>query len=537
MEFRLKKRARTEVKIEVVSLETKYPHNVMMYYYPPTDDIHIEEFEELAVERLRLLRVMDRAGSKGLRLLSEEWKEYVNAELTREGLRSYLRLCSPGGVSGQGSKHESEIQTRRRDYLSHFILRLAYCRSEDLTRWFVAREMELFKYKFAALSSAEVKQFLEANDFNFAPLTESQKDEVKDGLYESTAGQSVSKIELLDFYKVPFTQVLDLVRSRRCYLKEGFAYVNTHDLVSIVGTKQQDIIEQGLLASKGLIDEVEGDERISRMLKALHNSYTGKDYTVCRDAAVAIESLNQLSKTSMPLCMRMCHEHIRAQHHVKHGGRMQYGLFLKGIGVTLEDSIRFWREEFTKKMDADKFNRSYEYNIYHNYGKKGSMVNYTPYSCSKIIKEMAAPGDCHGCPYKSVDPATLKTKLASYGLSPSHIEEVMFFVTRGHYQIACGKYFMLTHNSNVEPTINHPNTYFEESQILMGNRQKRTAGSMPLKAKPRPDIKGHADRSMLNGDDDDELWKIAETQERAYQSQKDISEAFNDDLDLTEITF
>ncbi|XP_041450579.1 DNA primase large subunit [Drosophila obscura] len=201
----------------------------------------------------------------------------------------------------------------------------------------------------------------------------------------------------------------------------------------------------------------------------------------------------------MPLCMRMCHEHIRAQHHVKHGGRMQYGPFLKGIGVTLEDSIRFWREEFTKKMDADKFMRSYEYNIHHNYGKKGSMVNYTPYSCSKIIKEMAAPGDCHGCPYKSVDPATLKTKLASYGLSPSHIEE--------------------------------------ESQILMGNRQKRTAGSMPQKAKPRPDIKGHADRSMLNGDDDDELWKIAETQGRAYQSQKDISEAFNDDLDLTEITF
>ncbi|XP_043648643.1 DNA primase large subunit [Drosophila teissieri] len=533
MEFGLKKRARHEVKVEVASLETKYPHNVMLYHYPPTEDVHIDEFEELALERLRLLRILDRASTRNQRLLSDEWKENVSADLTREGLRNYLRLCSAGG----STKHEADIQTRRRDYLSHFILRLAYCRSEDLARWFVAREMELFRYKFAALSSAEVKQFLEANGFEIHPLSEAQKNEVKDGLYESTAGQSVAKIELLDFYKVPFTQVLDLVRGRRCYLKAGFAYVNTHDLVSLVGTKQQDEIEQGLQAAKTMVEDVEADERISRTLKALHNSYTGRDYTVCRDAAIPIESLNQLSKTSMPLCMRMCHEHIRAQHHIKHSGRMQYGLFIKGIGVTLEDSLRFWREEFTKKMDADKFARGYEYTIYHNYGKKGSMVNYTPYSCAKIIKDATGPGDCHGCPYKFMDQGSLKSKLSSYGLSASAVDEVMFFVSRGHYQIACGKYFQLTHNSSVEPTINHPNNYFEESQITMGNRQKRTTGPALPKARIRPDIKGHGDRSMLMGEDDDELWRIAETQERILQSQKDISEAFNDDLDLTQIDY
>ena len=33
---------------------------------------------------------------------------------------------------------------------------------------------------------------------------------------------------------------------------------------------------------------------------------------------------------------------------------MQYGLFLKGIGVTLPDSLRFWRSEFTKIMEPEK---------------------------------------------------------------------------------------------------------------------------------------------------------------------------------------
>ena len=52
--------------------------------------------------------------------------------------------------------------------------------------------------------------------------------------------------------------------------------------------------------------------------------------------------------------MRHLHETLRATHHLKHGGRMQYGLFIKGIGVTLEHSLKIWRDEFTKALDADK---------------------------------------------------------------------------------------------------------------------------------------------------------------------------------------
>lgn len=62
----------------------------------------------------------------------------------------------------------------------------------------------------------------------------------------------------------------------------------------------------------------------------------------------------QLSKQSFPLCMRHLHETLRSTHHLKHGGRMQYGLFVKGIGLSLENSLKFWREEFSKNMDMDK---------------------------------------------------------------------------------------------------------------------------------------------------------------------------------------
>ena len=72
----------------------------------------------------------------------------------------------------------------------------------------------------------------------------------------------------------------------------------------------------------------------------------------------------QHSKTSFPLCMRFLHEALRNSHHLRHGGRLQYGLFLKGIGVTLQDAMRFWRDEFTKLMDVDKVTINFAYIVW-----------------------------------------------------------------------------------------------------------------------------------------------------------------------------
>ncbi len=52
--------------------------------------------------------------------------------------------------------------------------------------------------------------------------------------------------------------------------------------------------------------------------------------------------------------MRHLHESLRKEHHLKHFGRLQYGLFLKSIGLTLDQAMKFWRSEFIKKMEPDK---------------------------------------------------------------------------------------------------------------------------------------------------------------------------------------
>ena len=91
----------------------------------------------------------------------------------------------------------------------------------------------------------------------------------------------------------------------------------------------------------------------------------------------------------------------------------------QGIGMKLEDALLFWRTEFTKAMGADKFEKSYAYNIRHNYGKEGKRTDYTPYSCMKIIMSSApAAGDAHGCPFRHSDIDTLRMRMHSYKVPP-----------------------------------------------------------------------------------------------------------------------
>jgi DNA primase large subunit len=147
---------------------------------------------------------------------------------------------------------------------------------------------------------------------------------------------------------------------------------------------------------------------------------------------------------------------------------MQYGLFLKGIGLSLEDAMIFWRDEFTKKIDADKFEKLYAYNIRHNYGKEGKRTNYTPYSCMKIITSSMGHDDAHGCPFRHSDLPHLKQQLLAWNIPVTGINTVAESVSQGHFQLACGKYFQLMHSIESGVSINHPNQYFVDSQNVLG---------------------------------------------------------------------
>ncbi len=145
--------------------------------------------------------------------------------------------------------------------------------------------------------------------------------------------------------------------------------------------------------------DFEDDPRLAELFRIVRERDTSENFANAESKEhITAESLDALSLRSMPVCMRHLHESLKAYHHLKHYGRLQYILFLKGIGLPLEESLKFWRSEFSKGViPADKFDKEYSYNIRHSYGQEGKRTSYAPYSCLKVItSHMPGANDHHG---------------------------------------------------------------------------------------------------------------------------------------------
>lgn len=374
---------------------------------------------------------------------------------------------------------EEMYDERRKDHLSHFILRLAYCKSEDLRRWFLTQECELFRYRFNTLNPTEITSFIRDNEMNYEPIDDAEKLALLPKLKACGFKLTEETVKRTDYFKVNFEEALDLVKHRRVFISRGFAYVPRSDLLSIIAGAFRLQLSMALTLTSKALPQLEEDSRLLPMLGNLSKQYLGTEYgTKTKTNAVTAADVPALAEESFPMCMRHSQSALTETHHLKHGARMQYGLFLKGIGMKLEDALLFWRTEFTKAMGADKFEKSYAYNIRHNYGKEGKRTDYTPYSCMKIIMSSApAAGDAHGCPFRHSDIDTLRMRMHSYKISPAAINDISGLVQNQHYQLACVKYFEVTHNvDQADLVLQHPNQYYEKSRELRTGEKNEGEG-------------------------------------------------------------
>ena len=440
---------------------------LQLYQTPPTMDITLLEFEDLAVQRLRVLRVFEKQNLSGKTKFSEEWYDNCLKELREAkptSLRGFYDLASR--VDVKKVQDEDIILNRRNDWISHFILRLAYCRSEELRRWFVSHETDLFRFRWWLLKNKapeELDQFTEVSGLNYKPISQEERQEkiVKLGAASQYASPHDS------FYKVHWLEAIDLVRARRVYMEAGKAYIPSSELLSLVLGVFRSSLSKELVLTCRALPVLEDDTRLVNMITNLDKRYTGDDYSTKTAGRVMPHEIDGLSKRNFPLCMSTIQNILTSSHHIKYKARLQYGLFLKGIGLTLEDAMKFFRGEFTKKgdIDIDKFDKEYAYGIRYNYGKEGKKKNWQPWDCMRIIMENIGPGENHGCPFRHHESKSVRQRIEAYGLKKEEVDAIYKKVEEGHYQIACGLHFSALHLKELSTgSVSHPNQWYLESR-------------------------------------------------------------------------
>lgn len=238
------------------------------------------------------------------------------------------------------------------------------------------------------------------------------------------------------------------------------------------------------------LPRLDEDDRLTPILNHLSKSFGSAESVysekegVVEGAPITAASIDTLSQ-HFPLCMRNLHMTLRKNNHLKHFGRLQYTLFLKGIGLSLDECIIFWRQAF-KGFTDDEFNSRYRYNIRHAYGDVGGDANrrnrgYPPFSCQKILNDNApGTGQTHGCPYRHFSIDNLTALLQATGVNDSEVlRGVREDVEKNRFHIACNRVFEWAHRNEIKKvkengtwsqtdldTIVHPNTYFKRSFML-----------------------------------------------------------------------
>ncbi|WVQ69391.1 uncharacterized protein L199_007608 [Kwoniella botswanensis] len=451
---------------------TRYPYRLNFYETPPTLDITLEEFETFAISRLRVLSQIEALSHRSLPYAQ------VQSSITNY-TKTHLNLSS------NTARNVNLDEERRRDEIGHWVLRLSFCRSPDLRARFVRSEVALFKNRFETDDVNERSSFLKSLQFDWQVVDENEKMRYEKELKLCMWEKKDEAFKNESWFKVPWHTVPDLVGSRKVYIRAGMAYVPQSLQISLVLQAFASRLEKALELTAKNLPRLDEDDRLGPVIDHLASSFlsgvASSDYQSSDSAAaqgvVTAEMVDDVARKHFPPCMRNLYDRLKRDHHLKHFGRLQLGLFLKGIGLPLDEAVVFWRRMYGATMSDDKFNKEYKYNIRHSYGQEGKRTNYPPKSCQQILTQNQ-PGtqDSHGCPFRHFSPDNLSAFLSStypqIDRGSSEMRDILDSVKATHYHVACTRVFELTHGIKKgeglggSESVAHPNKWTDRSREL-----------------------------------------------------------------------
>lgn len=456
--------------------------SINLYKDVPFGSLTLDECQDLFRQRLEALQIMEKT-------------DFMRTDSIGSVSKSFRDIKSCSYKTNCILLRANDKEQAKQDHLSHMITRMFCVYQPDLWSWFRTNERKLFQYRLkdqaATLSGAQLEGILQNFEFNFRRVIGSeQNDLIRNeiiGYDRMKASDSVSS----DIFEVDIFDALKFLSRRSIPLRDGYAYLTRHQIMIVVSDVYADHLDKELKYARQHLNTQLPQARV--LLESLETVYTEFQEKIKDQNKKAkllengesknpykldIDNIDEVSTVHFPPCMRHMHESLRKDHHMKHFGRLYYGTFLRSCGVELEDSINFWRNEFTKNIAADKFDREYKYNIRHIYGKEGHNKALTSFSCDKIINDNApGPSETHGCPFRHFDETHLKTLLTKHDLKDADIETVLNHVRTKDFKMACSHYFSFKRGELPPEPIKNPAQYYYESMRIL-NRPVKTEEDM-----------------------------------------------------------
>ncbi|XP_064109077.1 LOW QUALITY PROTEIN: uncharacterized protein LOC135217266 [Macrobrachium nipponense] len=326
---------------------------------------------------------------------------------------------------------ECLIDGSQRDRTSHFILRYASMKSKSFQIFLTDAETCLFQYRLIKGGQAAIKHSLktlrrhtcyalkyQVLSFHHRELLENIQEAV-DQILTSSMLECQNDHSCHQFVRVPWTMVASLVKDRLVIVQGGKVDIPCKFLIQFLCSVFSALLTHGIeeLSSQSIDYEMAlCDQRISQISQSLRNLFMSKYGGNCKlkiPIHITHRDIENESKF-FPLCMQQLHQMLIKTNRLRHHARLRYTLFLKDIGLPVDENITMWEHYYSKpyKGSGTSCNHSwlggggnrYKYSVRHVYGLEGGRINYSSHSCHALQAMKPQPIEMSGCPFSGSDP-------------------------------------------------------------------------------------------------------------------------------------
>ncbi|GFG30399.1 hypothetical protein Cfor_05852 [Coptotermes formosanus] len=297
------------------------------------------------------------------------------------------------------------------DRTGHFMLRLLSLSSPSFKMFVLEAETKLFINRLSALSCNNVTSMLKilyrhvketvqqspniSQDFIDFVVTVKHVCKIMIKMEIAVHAFKETHLESCSYYNihVPFRMCLPLVKKREVELKSGKCIVPCGKWKHLLAILFYLHLELGMkhLKTSGCVHEALNDPRIYQLAQDLGTRFNNNTAQVT-GGRITAQNVNAQS-VFFPPCMVHLYKTLQFRHRLTHESRRQLTLFLKDVGMPIEEALDFWRTEYSQPRSEcgsgcthswQKDARRYQYSIRHMYGLEGGRYTYRVPSCRSI---------------------------------------------------------------------------------------------------------------------------------------------------------
>lgn len=343
-----------------------------------------------------------------------------------------------------------------------------------MEQWFTLAEMRIFSARIETLPLEALSSFLVQFGYHPQTITAEEDEYLRHQNY--MAGP---------FLKVPFYEAGRYLSRRRLLLMEGHAFIRKSEVVDMVLMRNRENLQQRIRenAMSPAWDRL--PQEIHPMMQYYREMVHKKAGYRLKEGGYHTESctssyVKQEAVEMFPPCMHFVYREFMKRGHLKHFGRLQLIIFLKGVGLSYAEATKFFSER-------EPLTKDYVYQLKHAYGEEGSRTNYSPYGCANLLKAMRNAGDVNGClmckrQFKMEDIETnLDNMLITKGFDEVQradiLNDVIPFVESNQPTHACTRFLYRSMKKEYDEEysdINHPNSYFSRARRLVNSKNRES---------------------------------------------------------------